>query len=112
MSLYKVLIEQYLSLRRNLSAVHFMRVGKSGLLNAKEGVFQVTVWFQEKSDVAPTDTLRRIFLHLHHAGTSDLNSQIFSCMTSEILDIKQFNLFCSSIHCANTTPVTTLPFYY
>lgn len=52
-SLYKVLIEQYLSLRRNLSAVHFMRVGKSGLLNAKEGVFQVTVWFQEKSDVAP-----------------------------------------------------------
>lgn len=112
-SLHKVLLEQYLSLHRNLSAAHCMRVGKASLLNAKEGVFQVAVWFQEKSDVAPDRyTEENFLLHLHHAGTSDLNFQIFSCMTSEIFDIKQFILFCSSTHCGNTVPVAALPFCY
>lgn len=114
MSLHKVLIEQFLSLNRNLSAAHFMRMRKSSILNANEGVFQSAVWFQGTSDVAPgrytEENFFFFFLHLHHAGASDLNFQIFSCMTSEIFDIKQFILFCSCIHCTNTMPVATLPF--
>lgn len=48
-------------------------------------------------------------MHLHHADTGDLNFQIFTGMTSEMFDVRQFILFCSIMPFPNITPITTLP---
>ena len=84
MSLRKVFIGKYLPLRGKLLAPYFMRLEKSSLLNAREGVFQMARWFQKKSVDDPRQVYRGGVFVFHHTGTSGLNFQIFSCMISDI----------------------------
>ena len=109
LSLHKVLIRQHLCLDGKLLAAFFMRVRESNVLDAKGGLFPVGGWFQQKSDDDPWQVYWGDALHHRHEGTRDLNFQIFTGMTSEIFDVRQFILFCFIMPFPNITPITTLP---
>lgn len=99
-------------MRGKLLATYFMRVGESRVLDAKGGSLSSDWLIPKEIRRRPLTCLLRRFLHHHHAGTSGLNFQIFSCLTSEMFDIRQFILFCSITLFPNVTPLATLPSYY